>query len=100
MLSVVIEAFKKSVIFPPYTFRKSLFVIQATGLYITLHSLSVRLDGIYPVQIHLIGIPQIGNLNEKKYQGMRPRLPSTSPLLFKRSHGLSISLFSLSKFPC
>ena len=24
MLSVVIEAFKKSVIFPPYTFRKSL----------------------------------------------------------------------------
>ena len=103
MLSVVIEAFKKSVIFPPYTFRKSLFVIQATGLYITLHSLSVRLDGIYPVQIHLIGIPQIGNLNEKKYQGMRLRLPcklSTSPLLFKRSHGLSISLFSLSKFPC
>ena len=100
MLSVVIEAFKKSVIFPPYTFRKSLFVIQATGLYITLHSLSVRLDGIYPVQIHLIGIPQIGNLNEKKYQGMRLRLPSTSLLLFKRSHGLSISLFSLSKFPC
>ena len=100
MLSVVIEAFKKSIIFPPYTFRKSLFVIQATGLYITLHSLSVRLDGIYPVQIHLIGIPQIGNLNEKKYQGMRLRLPSTSLLLFKRSHGLSISLFSLSKFPC
>ena len=31
MLSVVIEAFKKSVIFPPYTFRKSLFVIQRLG---------------------------------------------------------------------
>ena len=27
-----------------------------TGLYITLHSSSARLDGMYPVQIHLIGI--------------------------------------------
>ena len=28
----------------------------AAGLYITLHSSSARLDGIHPVQIHLIGI--------------------------------------------
>ena len=62
MLSVVIEAFKKSgtVYVPLYTFSKSLFGMQqpwtATGLYITLHSSSAKLDRIFPVQIHLIGI--------------------------------------------
>ena len=51
MLSVVIEAFKKSV-------HLSQIVVSytATGLYITLHSSSARLDRIHPVQIHLIGI--------------------------------------------
>ena len=31
-----------------------------TGLYITLHSSSARLDRIHPVQIHLIGIRDAG----------------------------------------
>ena len=62
MISVVIEAFKKSgtVYVPLYTFCKSLFCMQqpwtATELYITLHSSSARLDRTFPVQIHLIGI--------------------------------------------
>ena len=30
-----------------------------TGIFITLHSSPARLDGIYPVQIHLIGIQEI-----------------------------------------
>ena len=54
MLSVVTEAFKKSVIFlcTPFANRCN----TATGLYITLHRSSARLDEIHPVQIHLIGI--------------------------------------------
>ena len=35
----------------------------ATGLYITLHSSSARLDGIHPVQIHLIGIRDLPDLS-------------------------------------
>ena len=50
MLSVVIEAFKKSVMFL-CTLSQIVVWYTATGLYITLHSSSARLDGI-----HLIGI--------------------------------------------
>ena len=55
MLSVVIEAFKKSVMFL-CTLSQIVVWYTATGLYITLHSSPARLDGIHPVQIHLIGI--------------------------------------------
>ena len=54
MLSVVIEAFK-SVMFLCTPFQIVVWY-TATGLYITLHNSSARLDGIHPVQIHLIGI--------------------------------------------
>ena len=49
MLSVVIEAFKKSVMFlcTPFT-NGCLVYYTVTGLYITLHSSSARLDGIHP----------------------------------------------------
>ena len=71
MLSVVIEAFKKSVIF-------QIFVCYtATGLYITLHSLSVRLDGIYPVQIHLIGIRDSSDRQTQRKQISRHAPSST-----------------------
>ena len=58
MLSVVIEAFKKLVMFlcTPFANRCLVILYTVTGLYITLHSSSARLDGIHPVQIHLIGI--------------------------------------------
>ena len=61
MLSVVIEAFKKSVMFlcTPFT-NRCLVYYTVTGLYITLHSSSARLDGIHPVQIHLTGIWDAG----------------------------------------
>ena len=55
MLSVVIEAFKKSVMFL-CTLSQIVVWYTATGLYITLHSLPARPDGIHPVQIHLIRI--------------------------------------------
>ena len=55
MLSVVIEAFKSQLC---SSVHLSQIVVSytATGLYITLHSSSARLDRIHPVQIHLIGI--------------------------------------------
>ena len=61
MLSVVIEAFKESVMFlcTPFA-NRCLVYYTVTGLYITLHSSSARLDGIHPVQIHLIGIRDAG----------------------------------------
>ena len=56
MLSVVIEAFKKlcSLICTP--FANYVFGILWLAFEVTLHSSSARLDRIYPVQIHLIGI--------------------------------------------
>ena len=54
MLSVVIEAFKKSVMFHCTPFANRCWY-KATGLHI-LHSSSTSRDGIHPVQIHLIGI--------------------------------------------
>ena len=49
MLSVVIEAFKKSVMFLCTPFANGCLVYYTlTGLYITLHSSSARLDGIHP----------------------------------------------------
>ena len=61
MLSIVIEAFKKSVMFlcTPFA-NRCLVYYTATVLYITSHSSSARLDGIHPVQIHLIGIRDAG----------------------------------------
>ena len=57
MISVVIEAFKKSVMHVIlYTFGKLLFGIQRLGFISGLHGSAARLDGIHPVQIHLIGI--------------------------------------------
>ena len=55
MLSVVIEAFKKSDMFlctPSYTFRKSLFDIQRLGFISPC--IAHQPDGIHPVQIRLI----------------------------------------------
>ena len=52
MLSVAIGAFKKSVM----CLCVHLSQIVATGLYFTLHCSPARLDGIHPVEIHLIGI--------------------------------------------
>ena len=62
MLSILIEAFKKSVMFRCTPFANCCLVYYTlTGLYITLHSSSAaRLDGIHPVQIHLIGIRDAG----------------------------------------
>ena len=54
MLSVVIEAFRKSVMFL-CTLSQIVVWYTATGLYITLHSSSARLEGIHPVWIHLLG---------------------------------------------
>ena len=56
MLSVVIEAFKRSVMFLSVHLSQIVVWYTATGLYITLHSSSARLDGIHPVHIHLIGM--------------------------------------------
>ena len=55
MLSVVTEALKKSVMFPCVHLSKIFVWYTATGLYITLHNSPARLDGIHPVEIHLIG---------------------------------------------
>ena len=56
MVSVVIEAFKKLC----FSVHLSQIVVwyTVTGVYITLHNSSARLDGIHPVEIHdhLIGI--------------------------------------------
>ena len=55
MLSEVIEAFKSWLCFSVHL--SQIFVwYEPTGLYISLHSSSARLDGIHPLQIHLIGI--------------------------------------------
>ena len=43
----------------------------ATGLYITLHSSSARLDGAYSVQIHLIRIRLITAVPIIKSQELR-----------------------------
>ena len=46
----------------------------ATGLYITLHSSSARLDGIHPVQIYLIGIrhsPDLRSVRNKEVKFIR-----------------------------
>ena len=55
MVSVVIEAFKKLC----FSVHLSQIVVwyTVTGVYITLHNSSARLDGIHPVEIHdhLIG---------------------------------------------
>ena len=59
LLSVVIEAFKKWVMFLCTPFANHCWY-TATGLYITLHSPSARLDSIHPMQIHLIGIRDSG----------------------------------------
>ena len=55
MLSVLIESFKCR---QCSSANLSQIVVwyTTTGLYITLHSLSARLDGIHLLQIHLIGI--------------------------------------------
>ena len=55
MLFVVIEAFKKSAMFlcTPYANR---CWYKATGLHIILHRSLTSLDGIHPVQIHLIEV--------------------------------------------
>ena len=56
MLSLVTEALKKSVMFLCVHLSKIFVWYTATGLYITLHNPPARLDGIHPVEIHLIGI--------------------------------------------
>ena len=56
MLSVVIEAFKKFVMFLCTHLQINCFVYGDWAFEVTLHSPSARLGGIYPVQIHLIGI--------------------------------------------
>ena len=57
MLSAVIEILKKSSNLCSFVHLSQIVVwYTATWLYITLHSSSARLDGIFPVQIHLIGI--------------------------------------------
>ena len=56
MLSLVFRALKRVGYVPLYNCCKFIVWYTATGLYITLHSSSARLDGIHPVQIHLIGI--------------------------------------------
>ena len=57
MLSVVIQALKKSVCSSVHLkFCKLIVWYTATGHYITLHSSSPRLDRIFSVQIRQIGI--------------------------------------------
>ena len=58
MLSVVIEASKKLVMFLCTPFANYLFpwYVATWAFEVTLHTSSARLDGIYPMQIHLIGI--------------------------------------------
>ena len=56
MLSVLIEAFKKSPLCSSVHFSQIVVWYTATALYITLHSSSARLDGIDPLHIQLIGI--------------------------------------------
>ena len=57
MLSVVIEAFKKLVnISSVHLLRINCLVYSDWAFEVTLHSSSARQDGIYHVQIHLIGI--------------------------------------------
>ena len=55
MLSVLTEAFKSR---SCSSVHLSQIVVwnTATGLFITSHSSSARLDGIHPMQIHLIWI--------------------------------------------
>ena len=57
MLYFVIEAFKKSVMFLciPLT-NRNVGMPSDWAFEITLHSSSARLEGIHPVQIHLIRI--------------------------------------------
>ena len=55
MLSVVDEAFKKSVMFHYTPFANRCLVCSYWALN-TLHSSSARLDEIHPVQIYLTGI--------------------------------------------
>ena len=54
MLSVVIEAFKKLVMFLCTSLQINCLVYGDWAFEVTLHTSSARLDGIYPVQIHLI----------------------------------------------
>ena len=51
MLSVVTEAFKKSVLFLCTPFANHCLV-YSDWAYLTLHSSSARLDGIHPVHIN------------------------------------------------
>ena len=55
MLSVVIQALKKSVMFLCTPFANRCLIYSDWAFEVTLHSSSARLEGIYPVQIHLIG---------------------------------------------
>ena len=55
MLSVVSEAFNSRLCSSVHLSQIVVWY-TATVLYITLHSSPARLDGIHPVQIHLIGI--------------------------------------------
>ena len=56
MPSVVIQALKKSVMFLWHLLQINCLVYSDLSFEVTLHSSSARLDGIYPVQIHLIWI--------------------------------------------
>ena len=47
---------QKAAYVPLYTFRKSLYGMQRLGFKSPCIASSARLDGIQPVQIHLIGI--------------------------------------------
>ena len=76
MLSVVIEAFEKSVMFLCNVLYNSvckwLFGHDSTtGLHITLHSSPTRLDGIHPVQIHLIGIRHSPDHRRVRHKGVK-----------------------------
>ena len=55
MLSVVIQAFQKLVIFLCVPFSNRCLIHSDWAFIITLHSSSHQPDGIHPVQIHLIG---------------------------------------------
>ena len=56
MLSVVIQALKKSVTFLCTTFADRCLICSDWAFEVTLHSSSARLEVIHPVQIHLIRI--------------------------------------------
>ena len=58
MLSVVIEAYQKVCYVPLYMhlLQINCLAYGNWAFEVTLHSSSARLDGIYPVEIHLIGI--------------------------------------------